>query len=294
MVFKGRLGLDTARVPHTDRHGVMWLERGRLAVEDGNLVFTTAGSDVLAPGRYDIPFQQVSAILLGPGGVVSHDALRHLARQQTGLLAVGSKGVRLYAAFMPFGPDRSDRARRHAERWADPEQRIDVARAMYERRLGGEIPPDRRDLDALRGLEGTRVRQVYRTMSQQHGVEWSGRRYDRSQPESADLPNRALNHVVTAMYAAARVAVALAGALPQLGFIHESSGHAFALDIADLYRSTVTVPVAFRAARRFEERGGRTLESVARKMAGRTLYEESIIPSMIDDIDDLLGPDDIA
>jgi CRISPR-associated protein Cas1 len=94
------------------------------------------------------------------------------------------------------------------------------------------------------------------------------------------------------MYASARVAVALAGALPQLGFIHESSGHAFALDIADLYRSTITVPVAFRAAKRFRERGGRTLESVARKMAGRTIYEEDVIPTMIDDIDELLAVED--
>lgn len=289
MVFKGRLGLDTARVPHTDRHGLMWLERGRLAVESGNLVFTTAGSDVLAAGRYDIPFQQVSSILLGPGGVVSHDALRLLARQQTGLLAVGSKGVRLYASFMPFGPDRADRARKHAELWADPEKRIDVVRAMYAQRLGGELPPHRRDLDSLRGLEGTRVRQVYRTMSQQYDIEWAGRRYDRSNPEDADLANKALNHVVTAMYAAARVAVALTGTVPQLGFIHESSGHAFALDIADLYRSTLTVPIAFRAVKRFQSRGGRTLESVARKMAGRTLYEENVIPTMIDDIDDVLN-----
>src|SRR6056297_2163219 len=106
MVFKGRLGLDTARVPHTDRHGLMWLERGRLAVEDGNLVFTTAGFDDLEAGAYDIPYQQVSNILLCPGGVVRHDALRILARRDTGLLAVGSKGVRLYAATMPFGPDR--------------------------------------------------------------------------------------------------------------------------------------------------------------------------------------------
>jgi hypothetical protein len=30
MVLKGRLGLETARVPHADRHGLMWLERGRL------------------------------------------------------------------------------------------------------------------------------------------------------------------------------------------------------------------------------------------------------------------------
>jgi len=291
MPFKGRLGLDTARVPHTDRHGCMWLERGRMAVEDGNVVFTTAGSDILAAGRYDIPFQQVSNILLGPGGVVSHDALRLLARHQTGLLAVGAKGVRLYAASMPFGPDRADRARRHAERWADPERRVDVVRAMYAIRLGGELPEHRRDVDSLRGVEGQRVKEVYRQMAGQYGVEWNGRRYDRNDPQSANAANKALNHVATAMYAAARVAVALTGTVPQLGFIHESSGHAFALDIADLYRSSITIPTAFRAAKRFRERGGRTLESVARKLAGKTLYDRDIIPEMIDRIDELLEED---
>ncbi|MFB6351786.1 MAG: type I-E CRISPR-associated endonuclease Cas1, partial [Bradymonadaceae bacterium] len=73
MPLKGRLGLESARVPHADRHGLMWLERGRLAVEDGNVVFTTAGSPRLESGAYDIPFQKVSCLLLGPGSVVSHD-----------------------------------------------------------------------------------------------------------------------------------------------------------------------------------------------------------------------------
>lgn len=288
MVFKGRLGLDTARVPQADRHGLMWLERGRLAVEAGNLVFTTAGSDVLEAGAYDLPFQQISNLLLGPGTVVSHDALRLLARHQTGLLAVGSKGVRLYAASMPFGPDRSARARRHARLWADEERRIDVARAMYAIRLGGSLPDYHRDLESLRGVEGARVKRIYENLAGQYGVAWQGRRYDRHDPEAADAVNKAINHAATAVYAAARIAVAVAGAVPQLGFIHEASGHAFALDIADLFRSTVTVPVAFRAAKRFDERGGRSLESVTRKMAGEALRSEKVIPTMIDRIKKLI------
>ena len=34
-------------------------------------------------------------------------------------------------------------------------------------------------------------------------------------------------------------AVTVTGAIPQLGFIHEHSGEAFALDIADLFRDTI-------------------------------------------------------
>ncbi len=43
MVLLGRLGLETARIPHVDRHGLVWLERGRLYVEDGTLRFEAAG-----------------------------------------------------------------------------------------------------------------------------------------------------------------------------------------------------------------------------------------------------------
>jgi len=292
MPLKGRLGLETARVPHADRHGLLWLERGRLAVEDGNLVFTTAGFDDLEAGAYDIPYQQVSNILLGPGGVVSHDALRILARRDTGLLAVGSKGVRLYATSMPFGPDSADRARQHAELWADEKTRVDVAREMYRIRLGGELPAHQRDLNSLRGIEGRRVKKVYQNLADQYGVEWNGRRYDRNDPDSNDTVNHAINHAVTAVYAAARIAVAVTGTVPELGFIHESSGHAFALDVADLFRSSTTLPIAFRAAKKVQRQPGRDIEPTARKMAGATLRDEDIIPDMIDQIKEVLDVDD--
>lgn len=291
MVLKGRLGLETARVPQADRHGLLWLKRGRLAVEDGNLVFTTAGTEELESGRYDIPFQKISNILLGPGGVVSHDALRLLARQQTGLLAIGAGGVRLYAVSMPSGPDRNERARRQARLWADEETRTEITRRMYAMRMGGDLPAHARDLDSLRGMEGQRMKRVYENLADQYDVEWSGRRYDRNNPESDDPINKAINHAATAIYASARIAVAVTGAIPQLGFIHESSGHAFALDIADLHRASTTLPIAFAAVKQFE-RSGQKLERVTRYHAGETLQDEKIIPKMIDQINDLLDPDE--
>jgi len=290
MVLKGRLGLETARVPQADRHGLLWLKRGRLAVEDGNLVFTTAGTEELESGRYDIPFQKISNILLGPGGVVSHDALRLLARQQTGLLAIGANGVRLYAVSMPSGPDRNERARHQARLWADEETRTEITRRMYAMRMGGDLPAHARDLDSLRGMEGQRMKRVYENLADQYDVEWSGRRYDRNDPESDDPINKAINHAATAIYASARIAVAVTGAIPQLGFIHESSGHAFALDIADLHRASTTLPIAFAAVKQFE-RSGQPLERITRYHAGETLRKRRIIPEMIDQIKDLLDPD---
>ena len=38
-MLPGRLGLETARIPHADRHGLLWLSRGALTVRDGTLRF---------------------------------------------------------------------------------------------------------------------------------------------------------------------------------------------------------------------------------------------------------------
>ena len=43
-MLRGRLGLETARIPHADRHGLLWLSRGALTVRDGTLRFGSSGT----------------------------------------------------------------------------------------------------------------------------------------------------------------------------------------------------------------------------------------------------------
>ena len=289
-MLSGRLGLETARVPHADRHGVIGLERGRLYVADGGLRFATVGQPGgLKAGDYEIPFQQVSVILAGPGVALTHDALRLLARHGTGFVAVGEGATRLYAS-MPFGPDDSALARRQAALWADPKERIRVALRMYDRRLGERLP--QRDLNAMRGIEGARAKAMYARLAAQYGVEWRGRRYDRDEPEAADFANQAINHAASAVSAAAMVAVATVGAIPQLGFIHEDSGMSFALDIADLFRDSVVLPVAFACARDAHQGHEEPIERRVRRSVATALRKGRVIPAMIDTIKELLGGND--
>ena len=202
-MLKGRLGLDSAKVPHKDRAGLLYLARGALTARDGTLAFLQGEpttSDALAAGDYAIPLQGVSMILLGPGSTVSHDALRLIAHARTALAAVGQDGVRLYTA-PPLIPDRSGLARAQARCWADEGQRLNIARRMYAWRLGKVLP--HRSLAVLRGIEGARMKESYRLIAQQMGVEWRGRRYDRARPSAGDLPNQALNHAASAVEGAA-------------------------------------------------------------------------------------------
>ena len=104
---------------------------------------------------------------------------------------------------------------------------------------------------------------------------------------AADFANQAINHAATAVQAAAAIAVTSLSALPQLGFIHEESDQAFVLDIADLLRDKVTLPVAFAAAKEAEA-GTETIDRIVRRRAAVTFRKEKVIPAMIDRIKDLL------
>jgi CRISPR-associated protein Cas1 len=278
-MLKGRLGLETARMPHADRHGLVWFDRGELCVIDGCLHFFQ-GKDSLTPSAVQIPHQTVSMILLGPGSSVTHDALRLLARHGTLMAAVGEDGVRCYTA-PALLPDRSDIARRQAELWGNPRRRISVARHMYALRLGEILP--HRDLDTLRGIEGARVKATYQLMAQRYGIEWKGRHYDRANPNATDIPNQAINHAATAVEAAAAIAVQAVAAIPQLGFIHEDSGQSFILDIADLFRDTITLQIAFTVAKKAET-NTQTIDRLIRREAATVFRKQSVIPAMIDSI----------
>lgn len=287
--FPGRLGLAESRVPHADRHGLLWLVRGNLFVEDGTLRFRAAESDWLAAGNYAIPYQSVSMVLLGPGTTVSHDALRILARHDTLLAAIGEGGVKFYTA-PPMGQGRSEAARAHARLWGNERDRLEVARRMYAWRFGQVLPY--KDIAVLRGIEGARLKKTYRLVAEKYGVPWLGRRYDRQNPQGDDLPNQCINHAATYIEAAADIAVASVGALPPLGFIHEESSKAFTLDLADLYRAEVTLPLAFSIARRILDNQDLRVEREVRREAAVWFRRHKLIPRMIDHTKEILHVDD--
>ena len=131
------------------------------------------------------------------------------------------------------------------------------------------------------------MKETYKITASRFGIRWEGRRYDRADPASADAPNQAINHAATAVQAAAAIAVTSLSALPQLGFIHEDSDQAFVLDIADLFRDHVTLPVAFSAAKDSQS-SQETIDRLVRRKMAATFRQKKVIPTMIERIKDLI------
>jgi len=281
-MLKGRLGLDEARIPQKSRNGLIYVERCRLSIDNGSLViaFDEKG-EVL-----ELPYQQLNAILLGPGSAITHDAVRHCSAHGTCLAFVGVQGSRLYTAPPLFDRD-STLARQQATWWASDSTRVMVAKRMYTKRFGET--PRATSLDSLRGMEAARIKRSYELIASQIGITWKGRRFDRNDPEGDDLPNQAINHVVTAVEACVAIAVQATGTLPPLGFLHEDSAKSWVLDICDLYRTSVTVPLAFRCVKRIADGAPDSLDRLCRRAVSRHARETGFIDTVIDDIKEVLA-----
>jgi CRISPR-associated protein Cas1 len=228
-------------IPIRERASILFLEKGRLDVLDGAFVLVDE-----AGVRVHIPVGGVVCLMLEPGTRVSHAAVALAARAGTLLIWVGEAGVRLYAAGQPGGA-RADRLLYQARLALDDDARLRVVRKMYALRFNEE-PPERRSVDQLRGIEGARVREMYKLLAQRHGVKWDGRRYDPSEWESADLVNRCLSAATAALYGITEAAILAAGYAPAIGFLHTGKPQSFVYDIADIFKFESVVPEAFRVA----------------------------------------------
>ena len=193
-----------------------------------------------------LPVASLAVLMLGPGTAITQAAVAALADNNCLVVWCGEENVRFYAC--GTGGTRSAAALLHQARLAtDETRRLEVVKRMYRMRFGEPVD-EALTVEALRGMEGARVRDAYARLSQQTGVEWTGRRYDRGDWASATPVNRALSAANACLYGLCHAAILAAGYSPALGFIHTGKQLSFVYDLADLYKIELTLPLAFGIA----------------------------------------------
>lgn len=194
-------------------------------------------------GRTPLPAAALGALLLGPGTSITHEAIKVLARVGCSVVWVGEDGTHFYA--QGTGETRKGyRLLRQAALVSDPEARRAVAVAMYQCRFAESLDPGL-TLEQIRGHEGARVRSIYQVMSRRFGVKWRGRRYDRGDWDASDPVNRALSAANSLLNGICHAAIVSGGYSAGLGFIHTGKQLSFVYDVADLYKTELTIPAAF-------------------------------------------------
>lgn len=224
-----------------DRWTPIYLEHGRLEVDDSALKWI--GSDGMI---FPIPAAVVSAILLGPGTTVTHDAVKAAEESNLILCWVGENSMRFYACGMS-STSSSDNARKQAEAYVNIQRRESIARKMFLKRFP-EIDVSTKSIDELRLLEGRRVKDMYADLGYRHGVTWKGRNYTPGCFHLSDEVNCAISATNHSLYALCLSIICSMGYLPQLGFIHLAGTNSFVFDIADMYKPELTLEASFKAA----------------------------------------------
>lgn len=259
-----------------DRITFLYLERCKLSREDSAITVTDE------EGVIHIPAAAISVLLLGPGTDITHRAMELIGDAGVSIIWVGEHGVRYYAG----GNALTHSSRlliKQAQLVTNQRKHLDVVKKMYMLRFAGE-DVTHLTLQQLRGREGSRMRAVYRKHSAETGVPWNGRSYDPEDFSAGDPVNQALSAGNVCLYGLAHAVICALGCSPGLGFVHIGHELSFVYDVADLYKTEITIPIAFQMAATHPE----DLPAQTRRLVRDAMVEKHILERMVKDIKYLL------
>ena len=249
--------------------------------EASGLVFHTA--DAHSP----VPIDQLSLVMLGPGTTISHAAVKALAANNCLLAWVGEDGVRLYA-HSTGGTFSARRLLLQARLFSDEPSRLAVAYRMYQKRFPGTP------------LEG----QEHRAGARHGGPARTARPTRRSPPSTASSgragtttrttgtrprPPTGPSPPPTPASTAFATRPSCRPAIPRrIGFVHTGKILSFVYDVADLYKTETTVPVAFRLAAAVTT----NLERAVRMECRQVFHAAKLMERILPDIAEVLNAGD--
>ena len=221
-----------------DRYPFIYLERGRLEVDDSSVKWIDSDCNVVR-----IPVATISTILVGPGTSITHEAVKVLSSANTMLCWVGEDSLLYYATgISPTANTRNIRLQ--ASLSSNNKTRTEVVRRMFLERFD-DVDVSKCSISDLMGKEGRRVKQLYLDMAEKYKVGWQGRRYVPGEFELSDITNKVLTSANAALYALVTSSVSAMGFSPYLGFVHTGSPLPFIYDLADLYKEHLCIDFAF-------------------------------------------------
>ncbi len=262
-----------------DRYPFIYLERGRLEIDDSSVKWIDSESNVVR-----LPIATINCLLLGPGTSITHEAVKVIAQSNCSLCWVGEDSLLFYATGQTPASDTRN-MREQMKLSADPKKSVEVARRMFTKRFP-EANLANKSLKEMMGMEGYRVRALYEQKGQYYGVGWKGRSYTPGKFELGDITNRVLTASNAALYGILSSAVHSMGYSPHIGFIHSGSPLPFVYDLADLYKESLCIDLAF--ALTLEMAGNYNKHKVSAAFRQRVI-EMDLLGKIGTDIESILG-----
>jgi CRISPR-associated protein Cas1 len=237
----------------SDKYPFLYLERGRLEIDDASLKWIDSERNVVR-----LPVAVINSLFLGPGTSVTHEAVKTAAAANCSICWVGEDSLLFYAAgHVPTA--KTGNFKKQMQLAAGKKKALEVARRMFSRRFP-DADLEGKTLKEMMGMEGHRVRSLYEQKAGEYGVGWRGRRFTPGKFEFGDVTNQVLTAANAALYGILCSAIHGLGYSLRIGFIHSGSPLPFVYDMADLYKEHLCIDLAF---------------ALTREMAGR--YDRDVV-----------------
>lgn len=166
---------------------------------------------------------------------------------------------------------------------SDDNERLAVAKRMYLKRFDDDLTG--MSIEQLRGMEGQRVRICYQKYATFFNINWERRDYDQGSWFAADLPNRALSAANACLYGIVHAGIVAAGYSAGIGFIHTGKMLSFVYDVADFYKTEISIPIAFKEVLEGEIQ----LERRVRLACRDAFHKYKLMDKILPDIAEVLG-----
>jgi CRISPR-associated protein Cas1 len=225
-----------------DKYPFLYLERGRLEIDDSSIKWIDAEGNIVP-----LPVATLNTLLLGPGTSITHEAVKIAVAANCSVSWVGEDCLLFYAAgITPTANTRN--LKTQLDIASNKKKALEVARRMFTYRFP-DLDLHGKSLKEMMGMEGNRVRDLYREKAEEYKVGWKGRKYVPGKFDLSDLTNRILTAANSALYGILCSAVHSMGYSPHIGFIHSGSPLPFIYDLADLYKEHLCIDLAFSLTR---------------------------------------------
>lgn len=263
-------------VSRKHRISFAYVEYARVLREENSVVARNAAQDI------DLPIANLNALLLGTGTSITTEAVAEISRWGCNISFVAGGGLGISGSHQSSSSRTARLIVKQAEIVSSPKKRLAAARNIYSLRWGAAHVPEDVTIKQLMQLEGSRMRSLYKSQSERTGVDFHFRK------QQVDfLGDDKINQMITAgnqvMYGLVGAVIVSLGLSPALGVIHHGHANSFVFDIADLYKESLIIPLAFDMAKQGADHGE------LRKYLRAGFKGLKIVPSIIDNIYASLG-----
>lgn len=273
----------------TDREGALYLERARIHVEDGRIVYHIADDEHRR--EYNIPHVNIAVLFIGQGTSITQDAMRLLGEEGVYLAVTGTGGTPLHVGtltaytatrhFRDMLPvylddalslkaaktvmhDRAERMRKIGSALAvrhlalrDSTSLTKICKS-FEDRIGPVA-----SIQELLGVEGQFSKACYKFFANTSGLSKKGEfRREAGTGEQDEglarddfrLVNRLIDHGNYLAYGMAGSALWALGIPPHMSIFHgKTRAGGLVFDLADSFKDAFVLPIAFAGIRNRKE-----------------------------------------